>query len=271
MPYHRTYKPEVQYPSTGKERDRETGFSYFGARYYDSDLSGLFLSVDPMSDKYPSLSPYAYCAWNPVKLMDPNGDTIINVYEKYKDISAEVAYYQALINISNDDADIKAYNDYLDYLREQKQNYYKVSFLLESFRNTNKEEYDLIDNLSFAGSPINIYVGLNSEYCDSKDGAVGSTLFVYTFNQDNRVDGISNNEMRIRIYQNGFNDGNNGIGTLANEFGDAIFAISRPDYNQETNNKGLPYLKIPTTKFSFDYEDYIISKGSIPRPNPIDY
>ena len=60
---------------TGKERDRETGFSYFGARYYDCDLSGLFLSVDPMSDKYPYLSPYAYCAWNPVKLVDPNGKT----------------------------------------------------------------------------------------------------------------------------------------------------------------------------------------------------
>ena len=58
---------------TGKERDRETGFSYFGARYYDSDLSGLFLSVDPMADKYPSISPYAYCAWNPVKLVDPDG------------------------------------------------------------------------------------------------------------------------------------------------------------------------------------------------------
>ena len=42
-----------------------TGYYYFGARYYDSDLSGLFLSVDPMSDKYPSISPYAYCAWNP--------------------------------------------------------------------------------------------------------------------------------------------------------------------------------------------------------------
>ena len=62
---------------TGKERDRETGFSYFGARYYDSDLSGLFLSVDPMADKYPNISPYAYCAWNPVKLVDPNGDTIV--------------------------------------------------------------------------------------------------------------------------------------------------------------------------------------------------
>ena len=66
---------EISQPftSTGKERDAETGFSYFGARYYDSDLSGLFLSVDPMSDKYPSISPYAYCIWNPVKLVDPDG------------------------------------------------------------------------------------------------------------------------------------------------------------------------------------------------------
>ena len=38
---------------TGKERDSETGFSYFGARYYDSDLMTGWLSVDPMADKYP--------------------------------------------------------------------------------------------------------------------------------------------------------------------------------------------------------------------------
>lgn len=58
---------------TGKEKDSETGFYYFGARYYDPSLSGLFISVDPMADKYPSISPYAYCAWNPVKLVDPEG------------------------------------------------------------------------------------------------------------------------------------------------------------------------------------------------------
>ena len=29
-----------------------------------------------MSDKYPSLSPYTYCANNPVKLVDPNGESI---------------------------------------------------------------------------------------------------------------------------------------------------------------------------------------------------
>ena len=26
-----------------------------------------------MADKYPNISPYAYCAWNPVKLVDPDG------------------------------------------------------------------------------------------------------------------------------------------------------------------------------------------------------
>ncbi|MBR6131929.1 MAG: RHS repeat-associated core domain-containing protein [Bacteroidales bacterium] len=60
---------------SAKERDSETGLSYFGARYYSSDLS-IWLSVDPMSDKYPSLSPYVYCADNPIKLVDPNGEDV---------------------------------------------------------------------------------------------------------------------------------------------------------------------------------------------------
>ena len=67
---------DITFSCTGKERDEETGYEYFGARYYDSDLSGLFLSVDPMADKYLNLSPYAYCAWNPVKLVDQKGREI---------------------------------------------------------------------------------------------------------------------------------------------------------------------------------------------------
>ena len=34
----------------------------------------MWLSVDPMSDKYPSMSPYNYCANNPVILVDPDGE-----------------------------------------------------------------------------------------------------------------------------------------------------------------------------------------------------
>ncbi len=61
---------------SAKEKDKETGLSYFGSRYYSSDLS-IWLSVDPMSDKYPSLSPYVYCANNPIKLVDPNGEEVV--------------------------------------------------------------------------------------------------------------------------------------------------------------------------------------------------
>ena len=50
-------------------------FSPPSARYYNSALS-IWLSVDPMSDKYPSTSPYTYCANNPVRLVDPNGEEI---------------------------------------------------------------------------------------------------------------------------------------------------------------------------------------------------
>lgn len=69
---------------TGKERDSETGYGYFGARYMDHELMTGWLSVDPMADKYPSISPYAYCAWNPVKLVDPDGMEMVESGDGWK-------------------------------------------------------------------------------------------------------------------------------------------------------------------------------------------
>ena len=57
----------------GKEKDWESGFHYYGARYYWSETLTGWLSVDPMMDKYPNISPYAYCAWNPLNAIDPSG------------------------------------------------------------------------------------------------------------------------------------------------------------------------------------------------------
>ncbi|MBP1672302.1 MAG: hypothetical protein H6Q25_117 [Bacteroidetes bacterium] len=42
---------------------------------FHNNLS-IWLSVDPMSDKSPSMSPYNYCANNPVILVDPDGEEI---------------------------------------------------------------------------------------------------------------------------------------------------------------------------------------------------
>ena len=71
----RTTDFSARYTFSAKEKDSETGLSYFGSRYYSSDLS-IWLSVDPMSGKYPSLSPYVYCADNPVRVVDPDGEEI---------------------------------------------------------------------------------------------------------------------------------------------------------------------------------------------------
>jgi len=56
------------------------------ARLYHSTAS-VWLSVDPLSDKYPSASPYVYCAGNPVRLVDPDGRTFYEVDGEKKHIN----------------------------------------------------------------------------------------------------------------------------------------------------------------------------------------
>ncbi|NLL29248.1 MAG: hypothetical protein GX259_10680, partial [Bacteroidales bacterium] len=60
------------YKFSAKEKDQETGFNYHGARYY-IDYMYVWMSPDPLSDEYPSTSPYMYCSGNPVMRVDPNG------------------------------------------------------------------------------------------------------------------------------------------------------------------------------------------------------
>ena len=66
------YGYDERYKFTGKERDEETGYDFFGARYYWSLLKH-WTKVDPLVDDYLHISPYAYCNWNPVKYKDPDG------------------------------------------------------------------------------------------------------------------------------------------------------------------------------------------------------
>ena len=64
---------------TGKERDQETGYDYFGARYYDSRIS-VWLSPDPLFEKHMQWSPYNYVLRNPVVLIDPDGNDPIYIW-----------------------------------------------------------------------------------------------------------------------------------------------------------------------------------------------
>ena len=65
------------YLFNAKEFDEETGMYYYGARYYEPRLS-LWMSCDPMQEKYPSISAYTYTNGNPIVFVD-----IMGLYPKH--------------------------------------------------------------------------------------------------------------------------------------------------------------------------------------------
>jgi len=72
----RSYQSDdIDYKFTGKQRDAETGYDYFGARYYDARI-GRWGGVEPLLEKYISFSGYSYGVCNPMTLKDVDGKWI---------------------------------------------------------------------------------------------------------------------------------------------------------------------------------------------------
>ncbi len=115
-----------KYSFNAKELDEETGMYYYEARYY---APPIFTSRDPLFEKYFWMSPYAYCANNPVKYVDPSGEdgrisytenengasivyeSTIHVYGKGAEEAAANAnaFFSTLNNTSSIEIDGKTY------------------------------------------------------------------------------------------------------------------------------------------------------------------
>ncbi len=76
------------YKYNGKELDRTHGLDWYdyGARNYYAFLP-MFTSLDPLCEKYYHISPYVYCANNPMRFIDPDGryftDKSIDVLKEF--------------------------------------------------------------------------------------------------------------------------------------------------------------------------------------------
>lgn len=82
------------YKYNGKELDRKGGLDWYdyGARHYDAAL-GRWHTIDPLSEKYYSISPYVYVANCPLKYVDLKGDSI-SVADLYaRDKQGELVNY----------------------------------------------------------------------------------------------------------------------------------------------------------------------------------
>lgn len=90
------------YKYNGKELDRKGGLDWYdyGARHYDAAL-GRWHTIDPLSEKYFSMSPYAYCTSNPVRYVDPIG------MDWYESTNGDVLWTDYKSQEELDDNDIK--------------------------------------------------------------------------------------------------------------------------------------------------------------------
>ncbi len=66
---------------SAKELDRENGLDWYDskARFYDS-MIGRTPTQDPLAEKYSGVSPYLWCAGNPIRFIDEKGDSIAVLY-----------------------------------------------------------------------------------------------------------------------------------------------------------------------------------------------
>ncbi len=141
------YQQSFHSTLTGKEKDSESGYYYFGARYFMPNLS-IWNSVDPMADKYPSLSPYNYCAWNPLKLVDPNGLDTFNIILDKGTISAQPADGDHFIRFWRDKEIISSMAVSKDI---------NVEFNFDIWRVNDKEGYTYYLNFSDATIGKNVF------------------------------------------------------------------------------------------------------------------
>ena len=84
----------------------------FGARLY-SPRSAVWLSLDPMAEKYYPYTPYAYCAGNPANLVDPEGKSwyfslVDGSFIAHIDDEDDLIYMLTLeqMNLANGDYDV---------------------------------------------------------------------------------------------------------------------------------------------------------------------
>lgn len=86
--------------------------------WLEAQTVSRFITIDPHAERYYNISPYAYCANNPIKYIDPDG---MDFYVSFHGDGAEKLFRKIFDDAFN--------NQFEVYLTQQKDNYYRVDIV----------------------------------------------------------------------------------------------------------------------------------------------
>ena len=186
VPYAESTAADFQpYKYNGKELDKMHGLNTYdyGARQHDPILA-RWGRIDPLCEKYYSVSPYVYCGNSPVKLVDPDGKDVWLFATKLPGIHVPFATHTFLV-VTGDNGEVLRYAAYGpqnglpvggDKLTEC--NYQQdIQVYTDYFKGENNE------NLKGDPQKVNVPKGMKSEQFDKK--------VIETINSFGNKDGIS--------------------------------------------------------------------------------
>ena len=238
----------------------------FGGYGYDPRL-GRRWQPDPMSAKYPKVSPYIAFNANPILLIDPNGKEWVNAYDR---LVAQTE--KALIDNPNSR---KLQRDLLKHQNNQT----LVNNIIKDIETNDKALYDYVDKLSATnmktGEQINIKVTVGLEVPTQGDGTINpsggteisrirlskdASKYIQYDSKEGQYpvvpvpldrEGKIGFTVNLRYFSNGMDN------ILANEIGDVMYQMEYPGAASESGSDANK-----TTRSGNLNRDEYMKKGS---------
>ena len=160
---------EQPYKYNGKEFERKNRLNWmdYGARMYDPALC-RFMTMDPLMEKYYSVSPYAYCGNNPINRIDPDGrDWRVQTHynRDTKKMEYTITVNAVLYNNSND-REINM-EQLSTAITEQITNIYNISG--EDFETKMNFNLRTVDSLDKIGKRDHVIQVVDQNFLDEKE------------------------------------------------------------------------------------------------------
>ncbi len=203
--------------------------TFFDTPSYDSEArylltSGAFASIDPLAEKYPGVSPYAYCKGNPICYFDITGNEFTEAAQTYvnrlvKDIDKRQAKNSSLIERK------RALINSGKLSEKRVSRLQKIIDMLNNNSSDLKAVKDEITTLAMSSQVYDIRYDTSMNTEDYTLGAVVS-ISRATYNTDNNV-------FEILL-------GDNSLSSLAHELKHA-YQFETGAYSIGRNIRGVPF------------------------------